>query len=411
MAEHNSNGDHIKPPFTPVRRRAVIVCFVLLLVAVWWVLVSASFPFTSLFYAISLVVIFSTVLVILCVPLRSVKEKYCSCKNWLLESVDDVEREAYEKISELLSATETSISSSIKQFESASAKLLNTTGDRYTNSISSARKELETAISKLQSKLRELQPLAKQWADYRWNDNNKLQIAEELREAINFNISEENTTLVAESIDSLNELSDIFISGIEEIFKDENGDNIAVNTLEEFQKDLETQKESIENISQIVGTDALAHAYATDAQKIKPRLMATLTALLAIGYLTANAILFGVGQTDSLWDALGKISITSPIAYLLFAVSKRWWEGLRHRELYTHKRNTAITYHSFLNYSESDGGLKSRLTSALVDALSINPAEMMKRRDQNRADASSREEQPINVNLPTPNLNKNASSD
>ena len=403
MAEHNSNGDHIKPPFTPVRRGIVIVCFVLLLVSVWWVLVSAGFQFTSLFYSISLVVIFSTVLVILYVPLRSVKEKYYSCKNWLLELDDDVEIEAYENILKLLSATKISISSSIKQFESASAKLLETTGGKYTNSISSVREELEKTTFKLQSKFNELQPLAEQWAGYRWNDSRKLQISEEFIEAINFNISEENTAIIAENLTSLNELSDTFISGINEIFQDDDEKSIASNALKKFEQDLGTQKESIENISQIVGSDALAHAYAIDAQKIKPRLMATLAALLAAGYLTANAILFGIWQPDSLEDALGKIAITFPIAYLLFAVSKRWWEGLRHRELYTHKRNTTITYYSFLSYTQSDvdSELKSRLTSALIDALSINPAEMMKRRDQYRADASSREKQPMHLNLPS----------
>ena len=348
-------------------------------------------------------VIFSTVLVILYVPLRSVKEKYYSCKNWLLELDDDVEIEAYENILKLLSATKISISSSIKQFESASAKLLETTGGKYTNSISSVREELEKTTFKLQSKFNELQPLAEQWAGYRWNDSRKLQISEEFIEAINFNISEENTAIIAENLTSLNELSDTFISGINEIFQDDDEKSIASNALKKFEQDLGTQKESIENISQIVGSDALAHAYAIDAQKIKPRLMATLAALLAAGYLTANAILFGIWQPDSLEDALGKIAITFPIAYLLFAVSKRWWEGLRHRELYTHKRNTTITYYSFLSYTQSDvdSELKSRLTSALIDALSINPAEMMKRRDQYRADASSREKQPMHLNLPS----------
>ena len=331
---------------------------------------------------------------------NKIKALWSRFSTWLLEDEYAPDKEAYSSIDKRLTACERSLASALKTYEQKIKKLAEEAGKQYSKGSKDMHKEMADVITDFRSVSKEISKCVSEWIKDKRLAEDKRLLAQELLDFLKQEESEDSQSFGQECLDQIKSTSETLEIHISSLFPSENQEE---NHFHDFTSELRdtilNEKNNVSEISQIVGTDSLAHAYASEAQKVKPRLMVAFIIILSVAYITANSLIFGLTDTRT-WTSFGiKLSLTWPIAYLLILATKRYWEALRHRELYAHKRNTAITYYSFLSHAEetgrSDEELKTKLINSLVTAISINPADMMKKRGHYRADIAAHRILPI----------------
>lgn len=320
--------------------------------------------------------------------------------TWLLEDEYAPDKEAYSSIDKRLTACEDGLASALKTYEQKIKELAEEAGKQYSKGTKDLHREMTDVINDFRSASEKISKCVSEWIKDERLAEEKKSIAQDLLDFLQQEGPEDSQGFGQECLKQIKSTSETLEIHISNLFpSNEQSENSLHYFTSEFRDAILNEKDSVSEISQIVGTDSLAHAYASEAQKVKPRLMVAFIIILSVVYITANSLIFGLTDTRT-WTSFGiKLSLTWPIAYLLILATKRYWEALRHRELYAHKRNTAITYYSFLSHAEetgrSDEELKTKLINSLVTAISINPADMMKKRGQYRADIAAHRILPI----------------
>lgn len=323
-----------------------------------------------------------------------IKTLWSRMSTWLLEDEYAPDKEAYSSIDKRLTACDESLASALVSYEQKIKKLAEEAGRQYSEGTKDLHKEMAHVITDFKKASTEISNCVSEWIkDGRLAEDKKL-LAQKLLDFLEQEEPENSQSFGQECLEQIKITSETLKIHISNLFPSENQEE---NHIRDFTSELRdtilNEKNSVSEISQIVGTDSLAHAYASEAQRVKPRLMVAFILILSIVYITTNSLIFGLSDTKT-WTNFGiKLSLTWPIAFLLILATRRYWEALRHRELYAHKRNTAITYYSFISHAEeagrSDEELKTKLINALVAAVSINPADMMKKRGHYRADITA----------------------
>lgn len=329
-----------------------------------------------------------------------VKALWPRISTWLLEDEYAPDKEAYSSIDKRLTACEANLASALVSYEQKIKKLAEEAGKRYSEGTKDLHKEMADVITDFQRASKEISNCVSEWIKDGKLAEEKRNIAQGLLDFLQQEEPEDSQSFGQECLNQIKRTSETLEIHISNLFpSNEQSENSLHDFTSELRETILNEKNNVSEISQIVGTDSLAHAYASEAQKVKPRLMVAFIIILSVAYITANSLIFGLTDTRT-WTSFGiKLSLTWPIAYLLILATKRYWEALRHRELYAHKRNTAITYYSFLSHAEetgrSDEELKTKLINSLVTAISINPADMMKKRGHYRADIAAHRILPI----------------
>ena len=325
---------------------------------------------------------------------NKIKALWSRISTWLLEDEYAPDKEAYSSIDKRLTACEANLSSTLVSYEQKIKKLAEEAGRQYSEGTKDLHKEMVDVITDFRRASKEISNCVSEWIkDGRLAEDKKF-LAQGLLDFLKQEESENSQSFGQECLEQIKGTAEALEIHISNLFPSENQEeDHLLDFTSELRDTILNEQYSISEISQIVGTDSLAHAYASEAQKVKPRLMVAFILILSIVYITANSLIFGLTDTRT-WTSFGiKLSLTWPIAFLLILATRRYWEALRHRELYAHKRNTAITYYSFLSHAEetgrSDEELKTKLINSLVTAISINPADMMKKRGHYRADIAA----------------------
>ena len=325
---------------------------------------------------------------------RKIKALWSHISTWLLEDEYAPDKEAYSSIDKRLTACDESLARALVSYEQKIKKLAEEAGRQYSEGTKNLHKEMAHVITDFRKASTEISNCVSEWIkDGRLAEDKKL-LAQELLDFLKQEESENSHSFGQECLDQIKSTAETLEIHIRSLFPSKNQEeSYLLDFTNELRDTILNEKDSVSEISQIVGTDSLAHAYASEAQKVKPRLIASFIIILSIAYITANSLIFGLTDTRT-WTSFGiKLSLTWPIAFLLILATRRYWEALRHRELYAHKRNTAITYYSFISHAEETGGtdevLKTKLIDSLVTAISINPADMMKKRGHYRADIAA----------------------
>ena len=311
-------------------------------------------------------------------------------KDWLLEEDADPNLGAYAIVNDLIDRTIQKINSATEILKQELKVISENSTKDYKEQTDELLEQMKAVIQEFRDACTQLEPYISKKSESPQINSISMDQIRELLEYFEENTSEDSKTMgvdcISEVKNSAQELQNIF----SQLLEFEGEDDSPYACLESFSEAIELEKENLTLISQTLGTDSLTREYAKEATKVKPRLLALIVSLLASGYLTANAIIFARYPPESLWEVIGKISITAPIALLMYIAARRYWEALRHRELYGHKRNMTATYYAFLSHAEASSQnfeeLRERLIKSLVDALSINPAEMMKKSSHYRAD-------------------------
>lgn len=325
---------------------------------------------------------------------NKIKAPWSRISTWLLEDEYAPDKEAYSSIDERLTACEANLASALVEYEQKIKNLAEKAGKQYSQETKELHKEMANVIADFQKASRKISECVSEWLTDGRLAKEKRNIANELLDFLRQEEPDDSQSFGSECLAQIKSTAETLETHISNLFPPENQeeDHLLAFT-SELRDTIQNEKNNVSEISQIVGTDSLAHAYASEAQKVKPRLMVAFILILSIVYITANSLIFGLTDTKT-WTSFGiKLSLTWPIAFLLVLATRRYWEALRHRELYAHKRNTAITYYSFLSHAEetdrTDEKLKTELINSLVAALSINPADMMKKGGHYRADIAA----------------------
>lgn len=331
---------------------------------------------------------------------NKIKTLWPRISTWLLEDEYAPDKEAYSSIDKRLTACEVNLSSALVSYEQKIKKLAEEAGRQYSEGSKDLHKEMVDVITDFRRASKKISNCVSEWIkDGRLAEDKKL-LAQELLDFLKQEESENSQSFGQECLEQIKSTAETLEIHISNLLPSENQEeDRLLDFTSELRDTILNEKSNVSEISQIVGTDSLAHAYASEAQKVKPRLMVAFIIILSVVYITANSFIFGLTDTKT-WTSFGiKLSLTWPIAFLLILATRRYWEALRHRELYAHKRNTAITYYSFLSHAEetgrSDEELKTKLINSLVAAISINPADMMKKRGHYRADIAAHRIIPI----------------
>lgn len=335
--------------------------------------------------------IFLTVLITLMAALVvAVFVRWRKIKDWLLEEDADPDLGAYAIVSDLIDRTIQNIDSAAEKWKQELQELSKNSAQDYKEQTDELLEQLKTVIQEFRDACTQLKPhIAKKSESPQINSISMDQIRK-LLEYFEENTSEDSKTMGVDCITEVQNSAQELQKRFSQLFAFNGEDDSPHAYLESFREAIEVEKENLTLISQTLGTDSLAREYAKEATKVKPRLLALIVSLLASGYLAANAIIFARYPPENFWEVIGKISVTAPIALLMYIAARRYWEALRHRELYGHKRNMTATYYAFLSHAEASsqdfGELRERLMKSLIDALSVNPAEMMKKSSHYRAD-------------------------